>query len=616
MCGICGFTGGAGAEVIGRMMRAIEHRGPDDRGIMRDRDLSMGMVRLSIIDLAGGRQPMTNEAGDVSLVFNGEIFNYEDLRLDLERAGHVFATKSDTETVVHAYEEYGLEFPHRLNGMFAIALWDHGRKRLLLVRDRFGVKPLYYSIRGQVLVFGSEIKAVLEHPLVDRQIDTTALSHYLSLRNVPAPFTIYSGIRSLLPGHMLVYQGGHARTDRWYRLQMAEGNGDTDEHMLVEKIDFILRDSVRMRMRADVDFGAYLSGGIDSSMVVAIMSEYANHRVKTFCLSYADKPAFKQDAHYARVVAEIHGTEHHEYVMSASDLQNEVQKVAHHLDQPFGGVIAPYWLSRYMSRHVTVALSGDGADDLFASYGHIRLESAIAALNRATLEGRKPGSLEFGFFDGRRKFVSDMAGLDPWVRRLAYAAFMEDEKKELLSSKGKMYLNGADTTVFLRDIYQRSPEGTGVVNKMLYLDISTLLPNEILFFNDMLSMAHSVEVRTPFLDYRMVELACTISDTLKIRDGMLKYILRKVAARYLPKEILERPKEGFVLPKNQWMRGEMLPMIRETLTEERLAAHGLFDGAYVNGLLNRFVDGDETLTFKLWTLVMFQIWYEDNKITI
>lgn len=613
MCGIVGYSGAKIDGLITRMLDKIRHRGPDDDGEYSDTKIQLGMVRLSIIDLSGGHQPMSNEDGTVQVICNGEIFNYVELRSELEAKGYRFRTSSDTETIIHAYEEYGVSFAHKLNGMFAIALWDTRRQRLLVLRDRFGVKPMFYANGGGALIFGSEIKTVRCHPLVGSELDSAALSHYLSLRNIPAPYTIYRDIRALLPGQMISWteQDG-IKLSRWYELPTAPQWVDEDEEVLVDRIDELLRDAVRIRLRSDVKYGAYLSGGIDSSTVVAITSEYSPAPVKTFTLGFADSPAHKRDAYFARQVAERYSTEHHECVMSSTDLQTELPAVIRHLDQPFAGVISSYWLSRFMKQHVTVALSGDGADDMFGSYGHHRLVWPLAALRQAREENRSESDVDLSFFKGKENFVAGLAGLPPWEWRLAYGAFMEHEKAALLSNSGRELLNGHGTPCFLKRIYDQCDPRADELNKILYLDINTLLPNEILYFNDMLSMAHSLEVRTPFLDFRLAELACSIPGTLKIRDGQLKYILRRVAARYVSREILERPKEGFVLPKNTWLRAGMSSLLEETLSPERLAVHGYFKPAEVASLIARFQNGDDALTFKVWTLMIFQLWHEEH----
>jgi asparagine synthase (glutamine-hydrolysing) len=616
MCGICGYTGASVGRTLEAMVSSLDHRGPDESGTFDDIDVHLGVARLAIIDRLGAHQPIRNEDGSIQVAFNGEIFNYLELRAELKAKGHTFATAGDGETIVHAYEEYGAEFGHHLNGMFAIAIWDARTRTVVLVRDRYGEKPLFYARAGGGLIFGSEIKAVLRHPAVSRELDREALAHYFGLRHIPAPFTAYREVRSLPPGHMLVWSEGSATVRPWYRLPTRARWDEADEDALVATLDDLLRDSVRLRLQSEVGYGAYLSGGIDSSIIVAIMSELSRQPVKTFTLRFADDPAHKRDPHFARLVAERYGTEHHECVMSADDLARELPAVIRHLDQPFAGVISSFWLSRFMKRHVTVALSGDGADDTFASYGHHRLVAPIAACRRAMAAGLPLDSVDFGFFADRSDWVRGLAGQEVWQWRLTYAAFTDEERMALWSPEGRASFAGASTSEFLRDIYQQTDASTDDLNRMLALDIKTLLPGEVLYFNDMLSMAHSLEVRAPFLDWRLVELAMSIPETLKIRGRSLKYVLRRLAARYLPAEILDRPKEGFVLPANTWLRTALAPLLDAVLSKDRLAVHGFYDDAYVTTLKERFGAGDDTLTFKIWTLVVFQLWYEEQETSL
>ena len=611
MCGICGYTGNRDINILNQMLESITHRGPNDIGYFSDSKINIGIVRLSIIDISGGHQPISNENGTIQVVFNGEIYNYIELKEDLIDKGHIFKTASDTETIVHAYEEFGLSFPHKLNGMFSIAIWDIPQQTLILIRDRYGVKPLFYMVKSNYIVFASEIKAILCYPTVNKEIDYEALAHYFSLRNIPAPFTIYEDIKALLPGNLLIFNDKECKIQRWYNLKMESKWTEDDEYILIDHIDQILRDSVRLRLRSDVNYGAYLSGGVDSSTIVAIMSEYSPKPVKTFTLAFADSPSHKVDSYYAQIVSKRYRTEHHEYLMDWSELQNEVVTITCHLDQPFAGVISSFWLSRFMRNFVTVALSGDGADDTFASYGHHRLVWPIVEVQKALKNRSNLDNVDYSFFKDRKEFIINLAKYNPWEWRLAYASFMEEEKKFLFTNKGRNTFLPFSTSEFLSKIYKESDPKIDELNKMLYLDINTLLPNEILYFNDMLSMANSIEVRTPFLDYRLVELACSIPGTLKIKNMILKYILQKVAARYVPEEILKRPKEGFVLPKNTWLRQGMAPMLKEVLSKKRLSIHGYFNQQYINSLISKFLAGDDSLTFRIWVLIIFQLWYEN-----
>lgn len=596
MCGICGFTGAADRALLDGMVASIRHRGPDDLGTFADGAVNLGMSRLSIIDLSSGRQPQSNEDGTIHVVFNGEIYNYKELRRDLQAFGHTFKTESDTEVILHAYEEYGDDFPHRLNGMFAIALWAPKRSRLLLIRDRLGVKPLFYAHVNGRLTFGSEIKAILKDPGVPRHVDPEALSHYLCLRNIPAPLTIYRDVRNLPPGHLLEWTPSGIRTRAYWRLRYHPR--EWDEAELVARMDELLIDATRLRMRSDVPVGAYLSGGLDSSLCVALMGRFHHERIRTFSMGYEDQPSHKKDPYFARMVAEQYGTEHHELTMRWQELPERLIEVVHHLDQPFGGVLTSFFLTEKVRPFVKVVLSGDGADDQFASYGHHRLVWPI--------EEAKAGRV-----DGVPEMARKLAGLPAWEWRLRWGAFMEEEKRSLLSPESDRLLAPHSTPEFMRLVYESTPATVDPLNRMLALDVQTLLPNEVLYYSDLLSMAHGLEVRSPFLDYRVAELGATIPGTLKIRNGTLKYILKRVGEKYLPSEILTRPKEGFVLPANTWLAAGMKPYLEECLSATRLARHGLFDAKVVGDLVRRFSDGDESLTFRLWTLLMFQLWFEE-----
>lgn len=569
------------------------------------------MTRLAIIDLERGRQPMVDASSGTTVVFNGEIFNYLELRESFKRAGRQFVTQSDTETILYAYAAENDDFAHRLNGMFAIAVWDSRRKRLLLTRDRFGVKPLFYSVdeRGG-LIFASEIKAFRAVPGFSWQLDREALSLFLSLRNIPAPKTAYSAIRALEPGHQLIWENGKVQIRRWYQLKATPSAQAKNEDVATDQLEALIQSSVQIRMRSDVAFGSYLSGGIDSSLITAMMSNASIKPIKTYSLTYADMPAHKNDAKYARMIAKKYDTDHTEWVMSWQDLKRDLADVFRQLDQPFGGVLSSYWLSRRMAGEIKVALSGDGADEVFGSYGHHRLVAPLEVLRNKKRYGLVPSEADYGSFQGRKEFLNELEGLEPWEWRLAYAAFTDSDRKKLLTEKGREYFGPVTGSSFLKSAYAESEDCSEPLTRMLALDVQTLLPNEILYFNDLLSMAHSMEVRTPFLDYRIVEYGFGLPDRFKIRGNTLKYLLRKVAARYLPAEIIDRPKEGFVLPANTWMRGPMRGDLAGRM--DRLTESGHFDPVYIRELLQVFDAGDDSVAFKLWTLFAFQSWIDEN----
>ncbi len=607
MCGIAGFSGSPNPETMKRMLQSLKHRGPDDQGVHSSPSMQIGMTRLSIIDLQQGHQPMVSPDGKTILVFNGEIYNYQELRKNLEQLGYRFKTASDTETILHGYNHYGLDFLHQLNGMFAIAIWDHTKEELLIARDRIGEKPLFFYHQNGKLVFASEIKAILQHPDTSKKLSRESISHFLSLRHIPAPHTIYDGIFALQPGHWLRYRRGDLQISRWYQIPFSEQ--PTSEAEILVQLQSLMKESVRIRLRSDVEVGAFLSGGLDSSYVVALMSELSSQRIKTFSLGYQNSPSHKKDLQFAQLIAERYGTDHYTLEMTPTLFQSEFKNVIAHLDQPFAGVTSSYWLTQLVSKHVKVALSGDGADDLFASYGHHRLVGPIDNYLNALSAGNETASVNFGYFKERKEFVQQMSGLAPWEWRLSYAAFMQNEKQELLSKEGFDLLGTYDTSLFLKNIYESSPASLDSLNRMLYLDVHTLLPNEILYYGDILSMAHSVEIRMPFLDPRLVELAASLPGNLKIRNQVLKFILRKAAQDYLPEEVINRPKEGFVLPMNTWLREELRDL-QEILQPDRIASHHLFNPHFVRELLERFQKGDDSLTFKVWTLINFQLWYE------
>lgn len=598
------------------MTDSIIHRGPDEEGFYSDGSVNLGIRRLSIVDVETGQQPVHNEDKRIWAVFNGEIYNFRELRRELADTGHTFYTDhSDSELIVHLYEEDGLDFMHRINGMFAIALWDKNENRLLLIRDRMGVKPLFYASVGGKLIFASEIKAILAHPAYCKDMNYEALYHYLTLKNVPAPATAFAGIHSLLPGEVLIFSRGETAKERWWKVRFQERE-DWDESDVREKILTLLKDATKLRMRSDVPFGAYLSGGVDSSVVVALMSRYACGPVKTFSLGYEDELKNKEaDLYYARKVSEVYGTEHHEYIMSCQELVDNVGDVITAFDQPFSGTIATFFLSKLIARHVKVALSGDAADELFGSYLSHRVAQPMHHF-KALQDKMRSGTLteaEKAFFKPcDMSFLSDLyrrSGGDEVHWRYQLGVFTDDQKRDLLSRDFLARLNGSGTQALFaahfRDTTTRDP-----LNRILEMEWNTQLPDQVLAFIDFLSMAHSVEVRSPFLDYRLVELAATIPGRLKIKDGIVKDILKKTVEPLLPPGITERPKEGFVLPIFDWMVEKMEGFSLDVLSKERLNRHGLFRVEEVGKIVQSYYGGHRSNAVKIWNLMMFQIWWE------
>lgn len=614
MCGICGFSGLPDRPTLHRMTEAIVHRGPDEAGYWESADLSLGMRRLAIVDLASGQQPVFNEDGTIGVVFNGEIYNHPELRAELEAAGHRFRSHhSDTEVLVHLYEQHGDAFLHKLNGMFAIALWDGPRKRLLLARDRAGIKPLYFCRLPDGLVFASEIKSILAHPAVSREPDFRALYHYFSFKNIPSPWSAFKGIEQLNPGEYAVFEGGKLSRHKWWRLMFRE-DPDIGETEAAARIRDLLEDAVRLHMRTDVPFGAYLSGGVDSSAVVALMSRIGGQRVKTFSLVYSDDFRNKAaDQEYARMVSRQFGTEHHEYVLSHREVLDSIGSILDAFDEPFSGVTSTFFITRLISQHVKVALSGDGADELFGSYLAHRLAQPLHHFPRlrdrlGRLTDAEKGLLQ-PYLDQPEYLAGMLAKGDEVERRSALYLADDNGKRALLTEKMLQLAVGASSEALVARAYAEA--GTSdPLNRALYCDFVTLLPDQVLAFVDRLSMAHSVEVRPPFLDFRLMEFAATIPGRLKIRNGRSKHILKEAVRGLIPDSVIDRPKEGFVLPINEWLLNNLRAMVEEWLAPERLAVHGLLRPETVRRWLDEHYARTANHGTRLWNLIMFQLWWE------
>ena len=616
MCGICGFTGKEDKTVLKRMADSIIHRGPDEDGYYSDGSVNLGMRRLSIIDLTTGHQPIHNEDKSLWTVFNGEIYNATELRKELTEKGHRFYTDhSDTEVIVHLYEEYGRNFVHKLNGMFAIALWDKREEKLLLARDRMGVKPLFYSDINNIVIFGSEIKAILCHPAYSRDMNYEGIYHYFTFKSIPAPFTAFNGIYSLLPGEMLIFSNGNITREKWWKICFTE-NEEYEELYVKKRILELLEDATRLRMISDVPFGAYLSGGVDSSSVVALMTRFTEKPVKTFSLGYEDELKNKEaDLFYARKVSEAYKTEHHEYIMSSKELIDDIEAVIGAFDQPFSGTISTFFLSKLIRRHVKVALSGDGADELFGSYLSHRTAMPIYHFNRLHDKFK-----EDSFTEGEKSlfkpcdmgFLAELfnkSGGDEAKWRYCLYLFADREKESLLSDNFRSRLNDANSFSLVRrnfnELTSKDP-----LNRILEMEWNTQLPDQVLAFVDFLSMAHSVEIRSPFLDYRLVEFAATVPGSMKIKNGNVKDILKKTVDALLPQGITNRPKEGFVLPVFEWMVEKLKGYSMSVLSAERLKRHNLFNPEVVGNIMQDYHSGNRNNAGKIWNLMMFQIWWE------
>lgn len=616
VCGICGFTGKKNKDILKKMAHSISHRGPDEEGFYSDDRINLGIKRLSIIDVETGHQPIHNEAKTIWTVFNGEIYNFQELRKELEEKRHSFYTNhADTEIIVHGYEEYGPDFLHKLNGMFALALWDKEEDKLLLIRDRMGVKPLFYATVNNTLIFGSEIKAILTHPLYHIDINYEAIYHYFTFKNIPSPLTAFKSIYSLLPGEILTFSKGRISKARWWKIQFRE-NESYDEEYVKGKILTLLEDAVRLRMRSDVPFGAYLSGGVDSSSVVALMTGFSNTPVKTFSLGYEDELKNKEaDLFYARKISQIYRTEHYEYIMSYKELIDEIEDVIDAFDQPFSGTISTYFLSKLIKKHAKVALSGDGADELFGSYLSHRLAQPMHHFSQlyGKIRSNTLTKTEKIFFKScdiafLEKLFNKSEGHEVRWRYNLYE-FLDEEKDRLLSRNFKRRI-GQVSSFDLLSKHFSTLTATNPLNRILEMEWNTQLPDQVLAFVDFLAMAHSVEVRAPFLDYRVVEFIATIPGSMKIKNGKVKDILKKTVAPLLPEDITNRPKEGFVLPIFDWMAEKLKGFSLDVLSESRLKRHDLLNIDAAKNIVRSYHAGNKKNAGKVWNLMMFQIWWE------
>ena len=582
------------------MAAAIRHRGPDDEGFHFAGNVALGMRRLSI-----------------QVVFNGEIYNFPALREELLARGHRFATQSDTEVLVHLYEEHGDDLVQHLNGMFGFALWDARRRRLLIARDRMGEKPLYFTqTAAGTFVFASELKALVEHPEVERRLNLLALRKYLQYEFVPSPHTMIAGVRKLPPAHRLVYEKGRWRTERYWRLSYDAERLKIGEEEAVEELHRRLREAVRMRLLSDVPLGVLLSGGIDSSAITALACEAAGGRVKTFSIAFRER-SFDESLYARRVAAHL-GTEHYEKRFTEREMLDIVPEIPRLLDEPLGdgSLIPTFLVSRFTREHVTVALGGDGGDEIFAGYPTYVAHRAAAwygslpHLVRAgliePLVRRLPVSTDNLSFDFRAKRFVQGAALPPGTRHTVWMGSYTAAEQRLLLQPD-ILAQHPDEEVF-DEIRAYDRANGDVVERMMTLDATHYLSECVLFKVDRASMAASLETRAPFLDHTLVEFVARLPLDLKLRGRTGKYILKRAMRDRLPREILDRPKKGFGMPVAKWVKGELRDLVHETFAPARLRRRGLFDPAYVQRLLDEHERGAADHRKLIWTLLMFELW--------
>ena len=621
MCGIYGIIGldrgtRRAADVLTRMGDAMVHRGPDDSGAFIDGEMLLGMRRLSIIDVSGGHQPIASEDGQVVAVCNGEIYNFRALRAELQGKGHRFATHSDSETVVHAYEEYGEAFLNRLDGMFGIALWDRRRRRLIVARDAIGIKPIYYRENAQELIFASEAKSILAVPGVQARLDTSALAQYLSVGYVCAPNSMFEGIAKLEPGTALVVEEGRVRKQRFYRLPSSIDTGRS-ESQWVEEVRAELERSVRDQMVSDVPIGAFLSGGIDSSAVVAFMARHSAHPVKTYSIGFHGSTGAQlyNELPYARQVAEQFGTDHHEIVVQP-DVATLLPELLWHMDEPIADAafITTYLVSKFARQDVTVILSGVGGDELFGGYKRYLGE------HYRSLYHRIPGVL-------RSAVIAPLAKLLPSDRhsrllnqmRLAKAFVAADTLP--FADRYRAYMQLFDAAE--RDAMMKSKPASfddciargfadaqtdDPLRQLMDVDFATQLPDDLLMLTDKMSMAVSLECRVPLLDQRLVELAARMPGSLKMRGRELKHVMKRALADVLPDSILYREKRGFGAPMGAWLRAELAPVLHDVLSRESIVKRGLLDPDVVAATIREHEQQKADRTDHLLGLVNLEIW--------
>jgi asparagine synthase (glutamine-hydrolysing) len=614
LCGIAGFTHKnwrPGAERIRDAAYSLVHRGPDQQGVWESDLVSLGAARLKIIDLSGGDQPMVSGDGDAVMVFNGEIYNHPELRRELEGLGHRFHSRSDTEVALHAFFEWDLDCFRRLRGMFAAALWQQSRRRLVLARDRMGIKPLYIHRRGEDLYFGSELKAILEHPEIERRIDRTGLAYYLSLNYVPCPYTLVEGIRKLAPGHWMEWRDGAVTTGAYWRLQFAPRERPLAEAK--EELDYLLRESVREHLISDVPLGVWASGGIDSSAILHYAAQASPARLKTFSVSFRGRSF--DESPYFREVARAYQTDHHEFDLNPErDLEDAIGELAYYSDEPGAdaGALPVWYLSKMCRSQVTVALSGEGADELFGGYTTYLADSLVrplrrvpAFLRRGALKALELWPVSDDKISFEYKLKRFLAGslLDPAAAHLFWnGTFSETDREYLLAFDGHPPL--ASLTRSLGEDAGRLDD----LSRFLWTDQRYYLPDDILYKCDRMSMAHSLEVRPPFLDHRIVEFAASLPIHLKVRGSKLKFLLKELMRDKLPPAILARRKEGFDIPAHDWLRGGLRSLLLETLTPEAVRRTGLFRAEAVEQAIRVHLDRRANLGYHLWGLLVLFLW--------
>jgi asparagine synthase (glutamine-hydrolysing) len=605
--------------ILEKMNCAIVHRGPDEDGVYLNGSVGLAMRRLSIIDLAGGQQPIHNSDKSKWIVYNGEVYNYRDLRKGLEERGHELYTSSDTEAVLRLYDEEGPDSLRHLRGMFAFAIWDERDQSLFLARDRVGKKPLLYSHQPNGdLIFGSEFNAVLQHPAVSREIDTQAIDQYMSYLCVPAPRTAFKNIRKLEPGHWLRWKDGRIETHRYWLPDFSKKIKISEEEA-IEETTRIVRESTRLRMISEVPLGAFLSGGVDSSTIVALMSQESSQPVKTFSIGFEEQDY--SELKYAKRVAEHVGAEYNEFIVKPNALEI-LPTLVEHYGEPYAdsSAVPTYYVSRETRKHVTVALNGDGGDESFAGYERYAAMliaeryRQIPAVLRKTLVEAPVGLLPAS--EVRRSRVRDAqrflsaANLPRTERYQRWmSAFDRVAKDKIYTEQFRETLHASDDAAVLDKWFARA-NGSGVLDAAMLTDQMTYLPNDLLVKVDIASMANSLEARSPLLDHHVIEFAASLPENLKMRRFETKSLLKKVASRLVPREVIYRRKMGFGVPVGKWLRNEMKDYVRDVLLSPTALARGIVKPDAMRAFVNEHISGERDHSFQIWTLLMLELWFQ------
>jgi asparagine synthase (glutamine-hydrolysing) len=607
-------------ELLRSMASVINHRGPDDEGIYVKSNVGLAHKRLSILDLSSaGHQPMSNEDGSIWIVFNGEIYNFLDLREDLHKKGHTYRSRTDTETIIHLYEEKGVECVNDLRGMFAFAIWDENKKRLFCARDRAGKKPFVYAHTEDGLVFASEIKSLLKDPTLKRSLDYSAIHHYLTYQYVPSPMSIFKSIKKLPPAHMLIYEGGDLKIKRYWNLSYRNKLQLSSVDEYGERFRDLFEEAVKIRLRSDVPLGAFLSGGIDSSLVVAVMSQLMDQPVKTFSIGFEEEGY--DEVAFARLIAQKYQTDHHEFTVKP-DAVNILPQIVWNYNEPFAdsSAVPTYYVSKMTRDFVTVALNGDGGDESFAGYERYLADKLAdyyrrvppfirEGIIRRAVDKLPHSTNRRNFFRRLKRFVKGISE-PPERRYVRWICFFDNEMKGDLYTPSFKDLNRELDSVDLTVKWYEQADAEQFLDRTLFVDVMSYLPEDLLVKVDIASMAHSLEARSPFLDHKVMEFAASLPANLKLKGMETKFLLKDTLSDIVPKEILQRKKMGFGVPLDVWFRNDLKEMAYDVLLDQKSIERGYFRKEYVSKMLDEHVSKQYDHSYRIWALLFLELWHK------